>query len=375
MLKTQSLQQIEQTLAHGAPTDRWRGPGTPLQTAIQARSPELVALLLRARADPNERGKKGVSLLHMAAFDGQTETCRSLLHARAEPNSQDCHGQTPLFFAPSRAVCVMLYKSHADLNAINQRGQSALHLAARAGLPEVILWLARHVSRGILSLRDADGVFAVDYCRRAGVRPDVADKLRPVIGDGPVSPAVDRLRAPMSPASELPASRRTRPKHVSRSAREYRAGRTPEGAPQFFSLTDGESEAASCYNGSVMEDTFGYHDWAVEQRSRAGSRAGSCSPGMRRSCSPAASRESLHPICSRESLQHMGSKESLQHSVLRDGSHQGSSGDLQGCSTSIIYQSSRESLHHSASRDSARRSQGDLARQSLVSVLGEEQCF
>jgi hypothetical protein len=127
-------------------------------------------------ATPDE---KGVSLLHHAAFDGQADICRMLLKAGADVNACDCHGQTPLFFAPSRTVCETLYASLADTNVINAKGQCALHLAGRAGLCDVISWLLGRCSRAMLRLRDEHGLVPADYARQAGVRPEILMKLEP----------------------------------------------------------------------------------------------------------------------------------------------------------------------------------------------------
>lgn len=137
--------------------------------------------------------------MHLAAYNGQSEICRVLLEARASPNAADCHGQTPMFFAPSRQVCDVLYRSYADMNCTNLKGQSALHLAARAGLGDILVWLSGHVSRAALGLRDADGATAADYARGAGVRLEVLEKLDLVAAGGhggrrPASPR--RLGAP-----------------------------------------------------------------------------------------------------------------------------------------------------------------------------------
>jgi len=147
----------------------------------------LVALLLQARASPDEHDEKGVSALHLAAFDGHAEICKVLLECRANTNYADCHGQTPLFFAPSRPVCEALFKHHADMNATNHKGASALHMAGRAGLGDVLMWLSSRVSRALLTLRDEKGAVAADYARQAGVRLEVLDKLEQAAGDSQAS--------------------------------------------------------------------------------------------------------------------------------------------------------------------------------------------
>ncbi|CAL1172827.1 unnamed protein product [Cladocopium goreaui] len=132
----------------------------------------MARLLLQARADPNDRDAKGVCVLHSASFDGLGDLCQSLLKARADANAADQHGQTAFFFAPSSKVCDVLLEGKADVNAVNQKGQSALHLASRAGLSEVLHWMAPRVSHEVMELRDVHGATAAYYARHAGIGYD-----------------------------------------------------------------------------------------------------------------------------------------------------------------------------------------------------------
>ncbi|CAJ1346587.1 unnamed protein product [Effrenium voratum] len=207
--RQKKLRAVEDKLRGGASPDSWEGPGTPLLAAVQARSadlaslllkaradPELadakgpplraavqtrsadlVSLLLKARADPEQADDKGVRLLHLAVYNGQDEVCRQLLAAKANHNATDCHGQTPIFFAPTRTICEALYRSHADMNVISLKGQSAVHLAAKAGLGDICVWMCGKVSRSLLLVRDAEGCLASDYARQAKVRQEHIDKL------------------------------------------------------------------------------------------------------------------------------------------------------------------------------------------------------
>ncbi|CAE8639472.1 unnamed protein product [Polarella glacialis] len=86
-----------------------------------------------------------------------------LVGARANVDAQDCHGQSPLFFAPSREVCAQLGAVKADVNILNHKGQSALHLAAHAGLNDAVMWLADCMKPAALNAQDRHGRTAV-YC-------------------------------------------------------------------------------------------------------------------------------------------------------------------------------------------------------------------
>ena len=62
-----------------------------LSAAVRASHLEATKLLLKVKADPNERDDKGVSPLHLAAFDGNLELCKQLILARAEIDA--CHSK------------------------------------------------------------------------------------------------------------------------------------------------------------------------------------------------------------------------------------------------------------------------------------------
>jgi len=138
---------------------------------------DVVELLLHARCSASEVNPKGVSLLHMAVFQGNLPMCKRLMEEKAHPNMYDKHEQTPLFFAPTPAVCTLLLNRGADLTIVNAKKQSAIHLAARAGNEGVLIWFIKHVSREILDLLDEHGATATYYARSAGVRHAVINSL------------------------------------------------------------------------------------------------------------------------------------------------------------------------------------------------------
>merc|ERR1719506_2956185 len=94
----------------GAPVSEWDGPETPLRMAVMAKNIELVSVIIKAGASPNEVDKKGVSVLHFAVFDDNQECVNFLLNKRGNVNVTDRHGQTPLFFAPNPDMCDILTK-------------------------------------------------------------------------------------------------------------------------------------------------------------------------------------------------------------------------------------------------------------------------
>jgi len=189
--QSSALAAMERTFKSGIAPHRWQGPGTPLRAAVHAHRIDMARVVLQARANPNESDEKGVGVLHTASFDGQAELCRMLLEFKADANQADRHGQTPLFFSPVRAVCEVLFLHRADVNVMNMKKQSALHLAGRAGLGEVLVWLAGRVSKQVVETRDTHGATAAYYARHAGVQPEILIKTKMVSFDAP-PPAAGR---------------------------------------------------------------------------------------------------------------------------------------------------------------------------------------
>lgn len=94
---------------------------------------------LSGGADPNSRfpfiedsehaeirAERGVSMLHVAAHKGLTSIMDRLLGADAKPNVRDERGATPLHWATSRCVNVLVQYG-ADLNARDDVGMAPLH--------------------------------------------------------------------------------------------------------------------------------------------------------------------------------------------------------------------------------------------------------
>lgn len=161
----QELQTFLQTMDE--PPDSWSGPGNPLNFVARAGRKDVARLLLRAKANPNARDSKGVRALHLSTYDGNLELSRSLLVARADVNACDRHGQTPLFFSPTPEVCRWLLEKKADLAILNHKGQSALHLAGRAGLHEVMAYLASQASKSLVDLQDVHSSTARYYAQHS----------------------------------------------------------------------------------------------------------------------------------------------------------------------------------------------------------------
>lgn len=168
-----SLRHVEEAMDNGAALDTWNGPSTPVRCAIQVHDLRLLELLLRKGADVNSKDAKGVSALHMAVFDGKIDCVRALLDHGADVNLPDQHGQTPLFFAPSRHVCDLLVARQADASARNRKKQSPIHFAAHAGLNDAVEWLAG-ASADMLELCDEKGKTPMHYAGKSALKSTIA---------------------------------------------------------------------------------------------------------------------------------------------------------------------------------------------------------
>lgn len=167
---------VAEALDNGTSARHWAHPGTPLRAAVEHNSLELAEVLIKDRPDfepasPNEADDKGVTVLHMATYQGNAELCKLLLRGRADANKPDSFGQTPLFFVPSVPICEVLCGSKADVNVRNEKGQSALHLAARSGLRDVLVWLtsSKHLDKNLATEPDLHGATMTYYARHAGI--------------------------------------------------------------------------------------------------------------------------------------------------------------------------------------------------------------
>jgi ankyrin repeat protein len=138
-------------LSHGAVADveaaespdgvALAGDGIPagealLQAVVFAEEVDAVYLLLSRGADPNVRGWRGQTPLHLAIVYEGTSNCRTgavwlLLKHGADPNTRDEHGKTPLHYAAEHCMpdlVELLLKHGADPNARDAEGRTPLYL-------------------------------------------------------------------------------------------------------------------------------------------------------------------------------------------------------------------------------------------------------
>lgn len=118
---------------------------TPLGIALNCCKFRTAEALIAAGADPMLANKKGLTLLHQAAYEGSEAITRLLLSKRANIFAKTVEeGFTPLSYAlnsKSYPVTRLLVDNGSDLNVIDPRGGPLLHLAAFVGPPETVQML------------------------------------------------------------------------------------------------------------------------------------------------------------------------------------------------------------------------------------------
>eukprot|EP00930_Biecheleria_cincta_P088684 TRINITY_DN7793_c0_g1_i1.p1 TRINITY_DN7793_c0_g1~~TRINITY_DN7793_c0_g1_i1.p1 ORF type:complete len:745 (-),score=113.63 TRINITY_DN7793_c0_g1_i1:543-2777(-) len=179
-----ALADLQAALKSNADPNTWEGPNTPLWAAVERKDYEMTNMLLAAQADPAYEDSSGVGILHLASYGGEPTLCQMLVAAASDPNSVDEVGQTPLFFAPSRSVCVALCSGKADILAVNRLGQTTLHVAAKAGLSEVVEWMISKCDHAAIAHKDAEDNTALDYGHQANLKPATMKQLERALDEG-----------------------------------------------------------------------------------------------------------------------------------------------------------------------------------------------
>ncbi|OOG85258.1 hypothetical protein B0E41_09025 [Hydrogenophaga sp. A37] len=141
-----------------------------LHVALREDSTKVVNFLLSQRTVKVEsRNVQGESPLMIAAIKGQLESAKRLIERGAEVNKT---GWTPLHYAASRTepdsvemVRLMLHH-HAYIDAESPNKSTPLMLASHYGHADVVRLLLEEGADP--SLRNEQGLTAVDFARRAG---------------------------------------------------------------------------------------------------------------------------------------------------------------------------------------------------------------
>lgn len=134
---------VEALLEGGAAIDeRNANGGTALMYAVSYNHLDIVALLLARGADPNAQARIGWTAILVGAAKGRDGAIRLLLEAGADPAVTDAYGWTPLMRAVSgdylEAVNALLASGRAELEAREESGATALHIAAGRGFARIV---------------------------------------------------------------------------------------------------------------------------------------------------------------------------------------------------------------------------------------------
>ena len=129
---------VSRLLRRGADVNvRSHNRGTALMFAALGTSPQTLDALLSAGADVNAVGGFDWTALMVASVKGDAPAVKRLLEHGAEVNRPDIYGWTPLMRAAFekrvRVVDALVVAPDLDLNARNEVGTTALHLAAFSG--------------------------------------------------------------------------------------------------------------------------------------------------------------------------------------------------------------------------------------------------
>lgn len=152
---------------------------TALHAAAHAGAADSIRLLIRAGVPPDARDRNQWTPLLQAAHSGRAEAVRALLEGGARVDEPAHDGATPLMIAArggdvmarepmNAAAAEQLLAAHADRNAADERGSTALHHAVQR-----------------------DRLQMLELLLRAGADPNAANRA----GETPLSLAVARSSA------------------------------------------------------------------------------------------------------------------------------------------------------------------------------------
>ena len=133
---------VRRLIAAGADVNATTGNGgTALMFAAIRGDVDTQSALIDAGADVNAIGGFDWTALMVASVKGHVAAVRQLLRSGANPNLRDIYGWTPLMRAVyeerAEVVETLLAASDIDLDAQNDQGATALHLAAGKGNEEL----------------------------------------------------------------------------------------------------------------------------------------------------------------------------------------------------------------------------------------------
>lgn len=146
-IKNQDVAQTRSCVQQGEDTNQLDSEGlSPLNYAATFGNVEIVEALLAAGAEVNYQDPWGMTSLHAALKEGHDEVALLLLEHGADPNLQTTAGyyigfsplHTAIFFNKVNiATVAKLLDQGADVNAVDQSGQTPRQMANQKELTEI----------------------------------------------------------------------------------------------------------------------------------------------------------------------------------------------------------------------------------------------
>ena len=151
---------------------------TPLAYAAGFGHMEVLEFLVARGANVNARDPRGLSALHLTVYTGQMQSLRFLLDKGADTRASGPSGMSPLHFAvkESPEIAGLLIQRKADVGARDDYGNTALILAARAGVQDVVRLLVES-GADVNAANPLTGDGPLDVALQEG-RTEIADFLR-----------------------------------------------------------------------------------------------------------------------------------------------------------------------------------------------------
>jgi len=197
------LEVAEFLLKNGADVSGKRSKGyTPLHAAAFERSPELVTLLIANGADVNAMTEDGFGVLDAACSNWSNgEVVRLLLNAGANPNIKGKDGVTPLqkvAWRESAQVLKILLDGGAEIDQAGFEGATALHWAIEGDNIEAALLLAERGADGNARTKKGSTAIKLAKAKVAGTGFETSLKWKRV-----VRMLIENARSTEVPTAEL----------------------------------------------------------------------------------------------------------------------------------------------------------------------------
>ncbi|XP_047738721.1 ankyrin repeat domain-containing protein 27-like [Hyalella azteca] len=153
---------------------------TGLHAAAFFGCPKVIKLLLKRGANVNARCNQGSTALHFASMKGHKNCVLLLLHNGADIGIANSRGYMPLHLAAENGhvSCVKSLLFYAELHgsidcmAVDNNGDTPLHLACRWGFQDVIIVLLEQMKDGNydLMVKNKAGFASTDLCLNRELR-------------------------------------------------------------------------------------------------------------------------------------------------------------------------------------------------------------